>query len=162
MKKAKQFSRQRTRHTFLLKAPADASCNAPCRLRGHGQPLTAHAKLSVPALSAFAEASADRTERPLRVSRVAASVVSRLARLPLVLQQAPHRLFPAAANPALRAVNPAKGGPKHVAVGHSITAALRRLFLARKKKTFLYPARSAAGPASPPQETCCLKGPFTA
>ena len=71
MKTAKQFSRQRTRHTFLLEDPASASCNALCRLRGHGQPLSAHAKLSVPALA----------ERPLRVSREAASVVSRSARL---------------------------------------------------------------------------------
>jgi len=70
-----QLSRQRTRHTFLLQAPADASCNVPCRLRGHGQPLSAHAKLSVPALA----------ERPLRVSRVAASVVSIPTRIDLFL-----------------------------------------------------------------------------
>jgi len=75
MKTAKQFSRQRTRHTFLLEDPAGASCNALCRLRGHGQPLSAHAKLSVPALA----------ERPLRVSRVAASVVSIPTRIDLFL-----------------------------------------------------------------------------
>ena len=34
------------------KPPADASCNAPCKLRGHSQPLIAHATLSVPALFA--------------------------------------------------------------------------------------------------------------
>lgn len=67
MKTAKQFSRQRTRHTFLLQAPAVARCNAPRRLRGHSQTVIAHAKLSVPALLAA---------HPRRVSRVAASVVS--------------------------------------------------------------------------------------
>jgi len=94
MKTAKQFSRQRTRHTFLLKAPADASCNAPCRLRGHGQPLSAHAMLSVPALSAFTEASADGASAPGQPRSGFRGVVPMQDRDDfLVLRQGPHRLF---------------------------------------------------------------------
>ena len=77
-------------------------------LRGHSQPLIAHAKLSVPALS----------ERPLRVSRVAASVVSArckigttssfFGRLPTgSFQQQQIR----AAGPAQNRVAPAFAGP---------------------------------------------------
>jgi len=50
-----------------------------------------------------------------------------------LLQQAPHKLFPAAANPAPRAVNPANGGTNTVAVGHSRNAANGGGFWCEKK-----------------------------
>ena len=110
MKTAKQFSRQRTRHTFLLKAPADAQCNAPCRLRGHDQPLSAHATLSVPALLA---------EHPLRVSRLAASVASIPHGIDLLLHMIPAAFFlPPKRTPkasSIRADGPAQN---RVAGGH--------------------------------------------
>jgi hypothetical protein len=118
MKTAKQFSRQRTRHTFLLPAPADASCNAPCRLRGHDQPLSAHATLSVPALLA---------EHPLRVIPMQDrdSVVSIPHGIDLLLHMLPAAFFlPPKRTPkasSIRADGPAQN---RVAGGHFTVSAI--------------------------------------